>query len=174
MDKTAAYTFIDTKESWATIYGVLRHLGVDARNAAYEDYAQEAWLIFYQWLQDPVADGLAPEALRGIAYTRMYRRILNLLHREHRHRDRRDADEELAQTPVAATSDYETAWFMCLDFAQLTNRQRLILHWLVDHGDTQTAIAAKLKVSRRTMQREIHALRQHLVQQEIVNRPLDA
>ncbi|WP_165964780.1 sigma-70 family RNA polymerase sigma factor [Periweissella cryptocerci] len=174
MNETDAYTFIDTKESWATIYGMLRHLGVAAFDPDYEDYAQEAWLIFYQWLQEPAAAELAPEALRGIAYTRMYRRTLNQLRRNHRHRDMREDDEALAQTPMTANEEFELAWFTRLAFDKLTDRQRVILHWLVDHGDTQTAVADKLGVSRRTVSREIKIVRQQLLRDRIIERPLEA
>ena len=157
MDPQVAYQVISSNESQATIYGVLRHLDLKPNHPNYEDYVQEAWVVFYLWLQEPKAKWLSPKQQRSIGYTRMYRHLINLLIHDQRHAQHRD-DGDVPSVMQLITND-TPKWQLDWLGLPLSTRQLKIIWYLVEYGENQQVVAQKLGVNRKTIQRELSAIR---------------
>lgn len=160
MEQEQAYQLIDLPESQATIYGVLRRLGIDARHPEYEDYAQEAWIIFYLWCLEADLSQYTPADIRKIGFTRMYRRLMNLRYREIRKRDTQTMvggdDDTLTTLPVPIA---DLDWQLDLDGINFTKRQRQILWYMLAGQGNQQWVANQLLISRKTVSREMTIIR---------------
>lgn len=164
MEPAQAYELMDTPEAQATIYGVIRRLGIDARHPEYEDYAQEAWIIFYLWCLEANLTIYSPTEIRKIGFTRMYRRLMNLRYREIRKRDTQMmiADQSTFDM-LPGPTNYEH-WELAIHGIKLTKRQRQIMWYLIAGQGNQQWVASQLKISRKTVKRELVELRLKLAQ----------
>lgn len=165
MSPEEAYQFIDTDRSKATIYGVLRHVGLTPRDHDFEDCAQEAWIAFYLWLCEDLAATLDDNALRKIAYTRMYRHILNIRYRVRRQQYHHVMTEDA--TLASFGSANETDVQLELHGIPLTSRQREIIWYMLASSGNQSWVAAEMQLSRRTISREVQVLRDLLEQHDV-------
>lgn len=165
MSPEEAYQFIDTDSSKAAIYGVLRHVGLTPRDNDFEDCAQEAWLSFYLWLQEDLAVELDDSARRKIAYTRMYRHILNIRYRTKRQDFHHVATEDNVLASFGDASANDT--HLDLHGVPLSSRQRDLLWHLIASSGNQSWVAQQMNLSRRTISREVKQLRQLLDQHNL-------
>ena len=157
MNPEKAYQLMLSNEFQATIFGVLRHLDLKPSQSIYEDYVQEAWVVFYLWLQEPQATNLNAKQQRSIGYTRMYRHLVNLLIHDQRHAQRRD-DGDVPSVMQLITND-TPKWQLDWLGLPLSTRQLKIIWYLVEYGENQQVVAQKLGVNRKTIQRELSAIR---------------
>ena len=158
MNPEKAYQLMLSNEFQATIFGVLRHLDLKPSQSIYEDYVQEAWVVFYLWLQEPQATNLNAKQQRSIGYTRMYRHLVNLLIHDQRHAKRCDSLDTHRMMHIV--SEPIPTWQIDLLGLPFTKRQLKIIWYLVEYGENQQTVAQKLGVNRKTIQRELSVIRQ--------------
>lgn len=155
--------FINSKEAQITIYGVLKRIGIRPTNNNFEDYYQEAQIVFLLWLNEPLAKTLTKKRCLQIAYTRMYRKLINL--RKHEFKIRDVSQVEVKDDLFLKQKTKEVDSLINLHGISLTKRQQDILNALIV-DDNKTKVANQLKLSKRTVFREINILKALLIEQK--------
>lgn len=162
MEQAQALQLMDTPQAQATIYGVIRRLGIDACHPEYEDYAQEAWIIFYLWCLEANPARHSPAEIRKIGFTRMYRRLLNLRYREIRKRNTHTMVGDQATFDILPALYSYDNWELETYNLALTKRQRQIMWYLIASQGNQQWVAQQLNISRKTVRHELGELRSRL------------
>lgn len=161
MDKNRiAYEFLMTGDHDKIIYGALKKLSILKGDDRFDDFVQEAWLIFPE-LYDRFPGNPEMERKRALAYfhNALYRRFLNILrYQKYRQASPEEVadilEQDFSQSQIEQQRQAEQLYVQDQLDAVYAKVGRCERHYLEDalvHQLTPTEIARKRGVSRQTV-----------------------
>ncbi|WP_143463050.1 helix-turn-helix domain-containing protein [Levilactobacillus enshiensis] len=174
-DNAAAYQFLFTGDHETILYAVLKKLNLKPGHPDYEDYFQEARVLFpdiyHAFPEDPL---VKPHQFLAYAQQKLYWTLMDQRRhdfRENSHQESGDGDTLLGELPgdddvlaMIGLTDYRQYLLKLIGASGKRGEWHFLVGTLVDQL-TVAEIAEKHQVSRNTVYRWRRSLTQRLIQQ---------